>query len=211
MKNVELVAQLLKQRYLDFPHYNKRNPLDELLFILCSVTTTEPVYLRTYRALKRAFPRHSDLAKASVTKIAKVIFEGGQYYQKAVAIKTIIQMLSKQFGRPTLAPLRKMPNAECERFLTALPRVGKKVARCVMMYSLGRHVFPVDTHCRRIAQRIGWAPQKRFNEDILQEAIPTHLRFSLHVNLISFGREFCRAVPLCEKCPLSKYCLRVGV
>ncbi|MCG3205532.1 MAG: Ultraviolet N-glycosylase/AP lyase [Elusimicrobia bacterium] len=211
--NVNKVARILKKRYGDDRLDNKLNPLNELLFILLSITTTEPVYKRTYKSLRRAFPEYSDLAVAPIGKISKAIHEGGQYKQKAVVIRSIIRMLTKRFGKPTLAPLKKLPNEECERFLTSLSGVGKKVARCVMLYSLGRQVFPVDTHCRRVGHRLGWLPRRTskkprsVDDDLLQSRIPRELRFSLHVNMISLGREFCRSTrPDCFSCPLSEFC-----
>ena len=111
----------------------------------------------------------------------------------------------ERFGRLTLAPLQGLDDAAGEAFLTSLPGVGKKVARCVMMYSLGREVFPVDTHCWRIARRFGWVrPTQKDGHcaprdmDRLQNKIPPALRFSLHVNMVSLGREHCKAgAPLC--------------
>jgi len=206
------IARLLRQKYKDFAHHNKKNPLDELIFILFSVTKTEAIYTRTYKGYKKSFPKHTDILNTSIKDIAKVIHHGGQSTQKATAIKAIVSTLAERFGRPTLAPLKNMSDAECEAFLTSLPRVGKKVARCVMLYSLGRKVFPVDTHCRRIAQRLGWLGLQETDEDLLQAMLPPKLRFSLHVNLISLGREFCKAgKPIFTNCPLALHCPRVGV
>lgn len=206
------IAKLLQCHYFDFAHHNKKNPLDELIFILLSVTTTEPVYLKTYRAFKKQFQRHSDILGASIQEIAKPIYLGGQFTQKATAIKSIIAILNNRFGRPTLSPLHKMSDVECEEFLTSLPRVGKKVARCVMLYSLGRKVFPVDTHCRRVAQRLDWIDVDEFDENLLQSMIPAELRFSLHVNFISLGREFCTSKsPACGECPLDQLCPKIDV
>ena len=157
-------------------------------------TTTEHVYLQTYRSFKKRFPCYTDVLAATIQEIAKPIYLGGQFTQKAAAIKSIISILNDRFGRPTLSPLHEMSDARCEEFLTSLSRVGKKVARCVMLYSLGRKEFPVDTHCRRITQRLDWIDAEEFDEDLLQIMIPTQLRFSLHVNLISLGREFCTRV-----------------
>lgn len=210
--SLEKIANLLQRQYCDFAHHNKKNPLDELIFILLSVTTTEPVYLQTYRTFKNHFPCYADVLGASIQEITKPIYLGGQFTQKATAIKSIIAILNDRFGRPTLSPLRKMSDAQCEEFLTSLPRVGKKVARCVMLYSLGRQVFPVDTHCRRVAQRLGWIDSEDFDEDLLQSMIPAELRFSLHVNFISLGREFCTSkAPSCGECPLNQLCQKIDL
>ena len=129
-------------------------------------------------------------------------------------IQSICARLIREFGRATLAPLRRMNDGECEAFLTSLPGVGLKVARCVLVYSLERDVFPVDTHCWRISRRLGWIdPEMRKaecdDEDMerLQAMIPAELRLSLHVNFISLGREVCLdGKPKCGECPIAIFC-----
>src|SRR3989338_3983917 len=115
--------------------------------------------------------------------------------------------------------IKKMSDEECEQFLSSLPGVGKKVARCVMLYSLNRQVFPVDSHCWRIANRLGWNKKtcnsKNYSVkdmDFLQELIPPTMRFSLHVNMVSHGRKICTArSPKCKACTINCYCLTNGV
>lgn len=211
------INQILSLQYKDFDHFNRKNPLEELLFIVCSAKTDEAKYLASFRSLKKAYPKFRDLADASVEEIALAIKAGGLSNQKASAIKEILNAIIREFGTPTLAPLKAYSNADCESFLLSLSRVGKKTARCVMMYSLGRQVFPVDTHCWRISQRIGWIKStysdgrcSQKDMDRLQNVIPTHFRFRLHVNMISLGRSICRPLnPNCNSCPISEYCLRL--
>ena len=211
------VARLLRARYSDHAHYNRKNPLEELLFILCSTKTQESSYRETFYALKDEFPTFAKLAEAPAAYIAKPLVRGGLHRQKSAAIREICDRLVRRFGRLTLAPLHRMDDAECEEFLMALPGVGKKVARCVMMYSLGREVFPVDTHCWRIALRLGWVrPTQKDGHcaptdmDRLQKRIPPPMRYSLHVNFVSLGREFCTAgVPRCGECPLGSVCPKI--
>lgn len=213
------VKKLLSQRYDDFSHFNKANPLDELFFILCSVKTTELGYLASYKSLKARFPTFAELYHAPAESIASTLAGAGLQHQKAGKIKAILNSIVARYHKPTLAPLRALSGQECEEFLTSLPGVGKKVARCVMMYSLGRQVFPVDTHCWRICRRLGWVrptakdghPTGR-DMDRLQAKIPPELRFSLHVNMVSLGREFCTARdPDCGGCPITDLCPKVGV
>ena len=211
---VKRVALELKKEYKNFAHHNKKNPLDELFFILCSIKRSEKVYVKAFKSLKRNFPRYDLLAAASTKKISRTIFWGGLQNQKAAIAKEIINRLIESFGKPTLAPLKKMSDEECESYLTSLPGVGKKVARCVMLYSLDRQVFPVDAHCWRLAHRLGWNGADRQNGncsnkamDLLQALIPPKLRFSLHVNMVSHGRKICTAhKPKCCECSIVFFC-----
>jgi endonuclease III len=213
------VAAALENRYRDFNHYNLKNPLDELLFIICSTKTGEASYRSTYRSLKETFPTHYQIAEAPAEYIARPIVSGGLSNQKAKAIRDLFDIIVEKFGEPTLKPLRKMSDGEAEAFLLSLPGVGKKVARCVLMYSLGRQVFPVDTHCWRIARRLGWVrPTQKDRHcaprdmDRLQAKIPPELRYSLHVNMISLGREICTPkTPRCDACPITVWCPKIGV
>lgn len=210
------VARALRKIYSDFSHYNRRNPLEELLFIMCSVQTQESNYRRTFQSLRRRFPRMEMLARATAGEIAAPLRSGGLYRHKSNRIKQICTRLIGVFGHPTLAPLKAWTDEHCESFLTSLPGVGLKVARCVMLYSFGRAVFPVDTHCWRVCRRLGWVRASSKSEvctkadmDRLQRKIPPHWRFSLHVNLISLGREVCVANnPKCKTCPLAQLCRR---
>jgi endonuclease-3 len=212
--NIMPIARALRKRYKDFGHHNRKNPLDELLLILCSVKRGEKVYLRALKSLKQAFPTFEKLNQASVKVLTNKIEWGGLQNQKARALKKITTSITGKFGKLSLAPLRKMTEEECEEFLCSLPGVGKKVARCVMLYSLSRKVFPVDTHCWRISKRLGWIRANSKHKfctskdmDILQGLVPPKLQLSLHVNMISLGREFCLArSPKCHQCPIAHYC-----
>ena len=130
---VESVAHTLSECYGDHAHGNKSNPLNELLFIICSVQTNEGLYQSTYTSLKARFPTFRQLADATVDEIASVIAHGGLSRQKAQNICAILSRLEADFRAPTQSPLRGIIDAECEDYLVSLPGVGRKTARCVMM------------------------------------------------------------------------------
>jgi DNA (cytosine-5)-methyltransferase 1 len=85
-----------------------------------------------------------------------------------------------------------------------------------MMYSMGRQVFPVDTHVGRVIQRLGIYHELGLDltglghkqlQSRLAELIPPILRYSLHVNLVMHGREVCKAIrPACSRCELRRFC-----
>jgi len=218
-RDVHKISRRLSTEYNDWDHFNRVNPLEELLFIICSTQTNEKLYSSTFSALRRRYPRFALLLDAPTKDIETTIAHGGLSKQKAGLIKLILRHLDETFGQPTLAPLRRMTDAECERFLLSLPGVGKKTARCVMMYSLYRLVFPVDINCWRICRRIGWVRSTRPDRscsprdmDRVQSGIPLPLRFKLHINMVSLGRQVCTTRnPRCYECPIRPYCRRIGV
>ena len=218
-ENIEAVDAALSRVYGNPRHGNKLDPFDELLFILCSQKTQRRGYERAYSDLRKSFPTRSSLAAATQDEIAQVLKPYGLSRQKAGCIRAAIERTQSTFDRVTLSPLRSQNDEACERFLTSIPGIGKKVARCVMLYSLGRCVFPVDTHCWRVSRRLGWVRRTRpdgscspRDMDRLQAKIPADQRYTLHVNLVAHGRLVCTARnPACEACPISRYCQRVGV
>ncbi len=189
---------------------NKRNPFNELLYIVLSSKTPPDRYRKAYLEVKRAYPRFDDLAEARVEELSTVIQFAGLGDKKASQIIRSAQRLKQLFGRVTLSPLREMSDEEAEKLLTSLPGIGIKSARCILLYSLDRPVFPADNHCLRIAQRLGWIDDATFTKgtaNLLQSGVPPALRRDLHVGMVLLGREFCLPKnPRCNSCSILQYC-----
>ena len=86
-----------------------------------------------------------------------------------------IAAIRHEFGAATLEPLRRLSDEKAESFLRSLPGVGPKAARCVLLYSLGRNVFPVDSHCLRVLTRLGVAApalDRKAAHDVVQAVVP---------------------------------------
>ncbi len=209
-RQLRRVARILSEAYGNPRHHNKDDPLDELVFILLSAKTTERSYLKTYETLKSTFPNWFSILDAAPGSVARLITAGGLSRKKEAQLRALLMEIQNRTGKPRLSLVAKLRGAEAERFLSSLPGVGLKSARCVLMYSLGRAVFPVDTHCRRVLSRLGLISFRRLTDNVqneIQSGIPSDLRYSLHVNLVAHGREVCRARnPLCSQCRLSQYC-----
>lgn len=208
--NLRASTLLLERRYGLSRHGNKANPLDEVIYILLSSQTDEKKFKQTYANLKRRYRSWKAIARKDLRVISAIIKPAGLSKLKSANVLRLLEIIEQHFGVRSLAPLKKMPDAEIERFLCSLPGIGKKSARCVMMYSLNREVFPLDTHCYRILKRLGAhdcpQPIRRWHDQI-QNMIPKDIRFALHVTLISLGRDLCRAaITDCNECPLTVHC-----
>jgi endonuclease III len=205
------VDRRLQQEYGTASLGNKQNPLDELIYIQLSVRTREGTYLSTYPALRAlAGGRWDRLREIPVRTIVQSIRAGGMARVKVARIRGMLDAIASRFGRATLAPLARMEDVDAEHFLRSLPGVGPKVARCVLLYSLGRKVFPVDSHCRRVLARLGLLPSgidiKR-THDFLQGLVPRAIRRTLHINLVHHGRAICVPFnPRCNACVLHQRC-----
>jgi endonuclease III len=192
------------------PLGNQTDPLDELFFIIIT-TMTQYGAETAFAEMKAWFSSWDDLLLDDAeAKMRAVISRCGLVNQKVPQVLQIARQLQSDFGSVTLDPLRQMPNEEAEQYLLSLPRVGKKVARCVLMYSLGREVLPVDAHVLRLSKRLGLLPPNLTwakAHDAIHEAVPPELRYSVHVGLVEHGRTVCtHKKPRCGECLLGGVC-----
>lgn len=200
------------QVYGNNRHFNKSNPLDELIFIILSAQTEFYSYRETFQALHKKFPTKESLFRASLGNIEATIRGGGLSKKKAAQIKGALAKIYSDTGKLSLSFLTSWNDEDVEKYLTSLPGIGTKSARCVMMYSLKRQVFPVDTHVWKISRRLGMTPPipkpTPTMEKALEAKIPKELRYTLHVNMVSHGREICTTYwPKCDQCMLTDICI----
>jgi endonuclease-3 len=196
---------------------NKRNPLNETVYILLSLQTDVPRLRTTWRGLRRRFPTWGRARKATLGELADAIRAGGLHNQKARTLKRLLNAVMKRFGSLTLNSLRSVSTETAERELTSLPGLSWKAARCVLLYSFDRDVLPIDSNTFRIMKRAGVVPpdtayRRKQVHDAIQEAVPPRRRRDFHVNLVLHGRKVCTPLrPRCESCPLFCMCPRIGV
>ena len=209
-KRAKKASFLLHKEYGSPRHGNKKNPLDELVFIILSLMTTHHSFNRVYNKLKHKVTSWDELLKIKLSVFRILIKDGGLSDQKARRIIKIMKRLKQDFGRVTLSPLNKMTDSDSEAYLTSLPGVGIKTAKCILMYSLKRQVLPVDTHVWRVALRLELIDRKvtySFVHQRLEEVVFPEDRYSFHVNAIPHGRAICTALrPRCRQCCLRNIC-----
>ncbi len=201
---------LLKARYRSPRLNNKDDPLDELLFILLSQMTTGPSYERVFNRLKAALPSWDELLAISPEAVHGLIADAGLANQKAPRIFELAHRLQQDFGAVTLAEVCTWEDAKVEAYLTSLPGVGLKTAKCVMMYAMGRKVLPVDTHVARVLRRLGVLSEGVRGSGVhaaVEAVVAPELRYDLHVNGVAHGRAVCKARDAkCPVCVLRKLC-----
>lgn len=210
---VRRVCEALEAEYGRPRLGNPRRPLDDLFYIIISNRTAPSVATTTFRALKRRYPRWGLLASARQREVAKVLRPAGLSAKKAAQMRGIAKRLIADFGGCTLAPLARTSDEQALGYLRSLPGVSTKVGQCVMMYTLGRQVLPVDVHVHRVAGRIGWVNRKRADQchDIMARIVPPRRRCSFHVDCIVHGRKVCTPrSPKCTACPIRKHCEFAG-
>ena len=209
IREISRMAKILENTYGNPRLGNKMNPLSELIYIILSTRTQEQSFQKTFLRLKRAFPSWNAIAFRDRVKIRTILRSNGLARLKTEQILSIIDRLRHEFGRATLSPLRSMSDQAAEAFMTQLPGVSLKIAKCVLMYSMDRPVLPVDVHVHRVAGRLGLPIKNRpdTSQQLVESAIPPQLRYSFHVNAVAHGRKLCTSRnPRCSCCPISSYC-----
>lgn len=186
------------------------DPLDELISTILSQHTSDVNSHRAFASLRASFPKWESVLSADVADVADAIRSGGLARVKAPRIKALLADLAERYGSVSLDFLRDLSTAEARSILEAIPGVGPKTAACVLLFSLGRPVIPVDTHVHRVSRRIGLAPLEASPEEVeaaLEAQYPPEASYECHVTLVTHGRRTCRAQrPLCERCPVGDLC-----
>jgi endonuclease-3 len=221
------ILRRLNRSYGRPSHGREGDPLDSLSATVRSQNTTDVNSGRAFSQLKARFPDWEQVLSARAERIAGAIRSGGLGDIKARRIKRILRQIEQDRGRLDLGFLRRLPLPEARDYLTGLPGVGPKTAACVLLFSLRRAAFPVDTHVLRVSRRLAIIPPTTTMEQAhdIYDALLTsdssrrskvaweaQAMLALHLGLVRHGREICAARrPRCDSCPLSELCPRVGV
>ena len=157
-----------------------------LLSVLLSAQCTD---LNVNNVTKNIYPKYNKpehFVKLGRKKIEKLINSIGIFRIKAKSIYFMSKQLLKEHGG-------KVPKTFEE--LEKLPGVGHKTASVVMSQGFGIPAFAVDTHIHRLAQRWGLTNGKNViqTEKDLKKLFPKNTWSKLHLQIIYYGREFCKA------------------
>jgi len=145
------------------------------------------------------------IVKLSIPRLEKLIFSSGHYRKKARTLKHVSQVLIDEFDSEVPDDKEK---------LLSIKGIGPKTANIVLAFAFGRAVLPIDTHCHRIPNRLGWVKTKtpEQTEKELEKVLPKKYWNEFNGMFVQFGKEICQPIsPWCSKCPISKYCPRIGV
>lgn len=185
-------------------------PLDVLVETILSQATADINTERAFAALRTAFPDWEQLMVAPPDEVIEAIRTAGLANTKGPRIQKALQTIYRERGELSLDFLADMPLDDAMAWLTGIEGVGPKTASIVMLFSLGRPVFPVDTHVHRVSGRLGLIPPgvgAAKAHEILAELGTPDTYYAMHMNLIRHGREVCRARrPECLRCPLQAQC-----
>jgi len=201
-EKVDFVINKLEDLYPEVPI-----PLDHtdaytlLIAVLLSAQCTDERVNQVTPGLFQLAGDPESMSKVEVEEIKEIIRPCGLSPQKSKAISNLSKILIDQHQG-------EVPDNFKD--LEALPGVGHKTASVVMSQAFGYPAFPVDTHIHRLIYRWGLSNGKNVDqtEKDCKRLFPEELWNKLHLQIIYFGREYCKARPHDPKiCPI---CSKVG-
>jgi endonuclease-3 len=171
-----------------------------LVAVMLSAQTTDVTVNRVTAGLFRKYRRPEDYLAVPLEELERDIRPTGTYRQKAKNIRGTMTALIEEHGGVVPLSIDE---------LTALPGVGRKTANVVAAERGATQGIVVDTHVRRLSQRLGLTRQDdpvKIERD-LQRLVPReHWRIFPHL-LIWHGRRVCLArAPRCPECVLTDLC-----
>jgi endonuclease III len=200
----EALEAIFQKLSADFPSTDTeltyKNPYELLIAVILSAQCTDARVNLTTPALFAKYPTPKDLAKANPKDVEKLIHSCGFYRAKTKNIIACAKSLVENFGG-------EVPRTLDE--LVTLGGVGRKTASVVLNQAYGLPAIAVDTHVKRVSNRLGWAksadPVKIEWE--LRELLPEARWASVNGLLILHGRRTCKArKPACDQCSVSSWC-----
>ena len=177
-----------------------RNPLELLVSVMLSAQTTDVNVNRVTATLFEKYRRPEDYLAVPEEELERDIYATGFYRQKAKALRGTMQMLLDDDDG-------EVPRTVDE--LDRLPGVGRKTANVVAAELGNPDGIVVDTHVRRLSQRLGLTKQDdpgKIEQDLMR-LVPRKDWGRFPHLLIWHGRRVCVArSPRCEDCVLVDLC-----
>ena len=183
----KIILKILNKIYPKTPIPLKhKNKFTLLVSVLLSAQTTDINVNNVTKSIYPKFYKPEHFVKLGKKKIESLIKSIGIFRVKARSVYLLSkQLIEKHNG--------KVPDNFED--LEKLPGVGHKTASVVMSQGFGCPAFPVDTHIHRLAQRWGLSNGKNVEqtEKDLKRLFPIKYWNKLHLQIIFYGREYCKA------------------
>lgn len=202
MKQGKELVNILRKRYPDAKcSLDFKTPFEMLVAVMLSAQCTDERVNKTTPSIFSKYSTPQDFAAIDIKELEELIHPCGFYKNKAKNIKKCAQMIMEKYNGEVPKNMED---------LISLPGVGRKSANVVMLEAFGdAQGIAVDTHCRRIANKIGLSDEKepeKIEQDLLKIFDKEDYKDINHL-LIWHGRNTCIARnPKCEECVLKEIC-----
>ena len=187
VQRAKIILKILNKTYpkIKVP-LKSRNVFTLLISVLLSAQCTDVNVNKVTKNIYSKYYKPQHFKKIGRKKIENLIRKIGIFRIKAKSIYNLSTILLEKYNG-------KVPKSYEE--LENLPGVGHKTASVVMSQGFGKPAFPVDTHIHRLAQRWGLTNGKNViqTEKDLKRLFPKKNWSKLHLQIIYYGREYCKA------------------
>ena len=203
-KNVDEVLNFLDTQFPEAKcelEYN--SPYQLLVAVILSAQCTDKRVNMVTKELFKVAPTPNKMLELGETKLKQIIHSCGFYNNKAKSIISATKSIIENFNG-------EVPSNMDD--LASLSGVGRKTANVVLAEAFNTPAIAVDTHVLRVSKRLGFtnsnsSPDK-CEQDLLK-LIPAHKQAKFHIQMVWFGRYFCKSLkPECENCKLKNICKR---
>ncbi len=181
------------------------DPFKILIACLLSLRTQDKNTEKASNSLFAVATTPKEILKIPIKKLEKLIFSSGHYKKKSRILQSVSKEIIERFHG-------KVPSTETE--LLSIKFVGRKTANIVLNFAFGKAVLPIDTHCHRIPNRLGWVKTKNpeQTETELGRILPKEYWMDFNGIFVQFGKEICQPIsPKCSQCPVSEFCEKINV
>jgi len=165
---------------------------DSIVSTMLSQNTTEANSTAAFSSLKQMFPEWEQVADCDdISTIEASIRVAGLAKTRAQRIRELVRTVREEQGTISMEYLRDMTDGEIKQELSRFKGLGPKTISCVLLFTLGRDEFPVDTHVLRISQKLNWVPSSATRESAythLNEMVPSDVKLDLHCLLVTHGK-----------------------
>ena len=202
------VIRLLREEYPDARVALRfSNPLECLVAVILSAQATDVKVNEVTETLFEKYRTAEDYLRVPEEELAADLKPTGFFNQKTRAVRGACRMIVEEFGG-------RVPDSMAD--LVTLPGVARKTANIVLGNSYPEKLatdpdvgIAVDTHVRRVSQRLGFTEQKdptKIERDLMG-LLPKDEWFGFSYLVIDHGRALCKApTPKCEPCPVNHLC-----
>jgi endonuclease III len=192
-----LLSRAMPVAQMELAH---RSPWELLVATILSAQCTDQRVNQVTPALFKRYPTPETMGKAKSKELETVIRSTGFYKSKAKSLIGCAQAISTRFSG-------HVPDTMEE--LTTIPGVGRKTANVMLGVAFGRPGLVVDTHVKRVANRLGMTDSddpEQIERD-LQLLYPRSQWTEVSQRLLLHGRYVCVArKPRCLVCPINHVC-----
>lgn len=201
---------MMMNKLLDYLDYLFPNPKCELIYqkdyqllmaVVLSAQSTDKRVNSVTPIIFSKYPTLEDLKKANLSDLEEIIRPVGSFRKKAAFLKGIATRLVDEFNGVVHID---------REVLESFPGVGRKTVNVFLGEFYGVPAIAVDTHVERVSKRLKLAYLNDSVLDVerkLMKKVPKDRWARFHLQMVLFGRYYCKAVkPLCKDCPLKEFC-----